>query len=159
MFLNVCNETFHRSHVRISQKVRVALLWNIQHVIFIWRGRYWQIFRFSNLHCCTFKFFKTKWDFWNETRLLFWNRDFSNKAGFLFWREIFIIEQDFYSRNKIFKTKEELYLGSNIIKTKKDFYLETRFLNLKLKFYLETGFLNLKLRFLKVQSRKLKKHW
>ena len=26
--------TFHISHVRISQKVKVALMWNVQHIIF-----------------------------------------------------------------------------------------------------------------------------
>ena len=44
MFLNICKQTFHISHVRISQKVG-ALMWNLQHIIFIWRQRYWQIFK------------------------------------------------------------------------------------------------------------------
>ena len=45
MFLNVCKETFHISHVRISQKVKGVLMWNLRHIIFIWRQRYWQIFK------------------------------------------------------------------------------------------------------------------
>ena len=45
MFLNVCKQTFHVSHVRISQKVKVVLMWNLQHVIFKRRRRYYQIFK------------------------------------------------------------------------------------------------------------------
>ena len=45
MFLNVYKQTFHISHVHISQKVKGVLIWNLQHIIFIWRRRYWQIFR------------------------------------------------------------------------------------------------------------------
>ena len=45
MFLNVCKQTFHISHVRISQKVKGVLMWNLQHVIFKWRRRYCQIFK------------------------------------------------------------------------------------------------------------------
>ena len=32
MFLNVCKQTFHLSHVRISQKVTGVLMWNLQHI-------------------------------------------------------------------------------------------------------------------------------
>ena len=42
--LNLCNQTFHISHVLISQKVKGVLMWKLQHIIFIWRRRYWQIF-------------------------------------------------------------------------------------------------------------------
>ena len=45
MFLNVCKETFHVSHVHASQKVKDILMWNVQHIIFMWRRRYWQIFK------------------------------------------------------------------------------------------------------------------
>ena len=45
MFLNVCKQTFHISHVRISQKVKGVLMWDPQHIISIWRRRYWQIFK------------------------------------------------------------------------------------------------------------------
>ena len=45
MFLNVCKQTFHISQVRISRKVKVVLMWNLQHIILIWRRRYWQIFK------------------------------------------------------------------------------------------------------------------
>ena len=39
MFLNVCKNTFHISHVRISQKVKGVLMWNFRHLVFIWRRR------------------------------------------------------------------------------------------------------------------------
>ena len=45
MFLNVCKQTFPISHVRISQKVKGVLLWNLQHIIFKRRQRYCQIFK------------------------------------------------------------------------------------------------------------------
>ena len=45
MFLNVCKQTFHICHVRISQQVKGILIWNLQHIIFIWRRKYWQIFK------------------------------------------------------------------------------------------------------------------
>ena len=31
LFLNVCKQTFHISHVHISQKVK-GVLWNLQHI-------------------------------------------------------------------------------------------------------------------------------
>ena len=31
LFLNVCKQTFHTSHVHISQKVK-GVLWNLQHI-------------------------------------------------------------------------------------------------------------------------------
>ena len=34
MFLNVCKQTFHILHVRISQKLKSVLIWNLQHNIF-----------------------------------------------------------------------------------------------------------------------------
>ena len=43
MFLNICKQTFHISHMWISQKVIGVLMWNLRHNIFIWRQRYWQI--------------------------------------------------------------------------------------------------------------------
>ena len=45
MFENVCKQTFHISHVHISQKVKGDLVWNLWHIIFIWSQRYWQIFK------------------------------------------------------------------------------------------------------------------
>ena len=45
MFLNVCKQTFHISHVRKSQKLKGVLKWNFHHIIFIWRRRYRQIFQ------------------------------------------------------------------------------------------------------------------
>ena len=35
--MNVCKQTFHISHMRISQKVKGILMWNVQQIIFIWR--------------------------------------------------------------------------------------------------------------------------
>ena len=35
MYLNVCKQNFHISHVRISQRVSGVLMWNLQHIIFI----------------------------------------------------------------------------------------------------------------------------
>ena len=45
LFLNVCKQTFVTSHVRISQQVKSVLMWNLQHIIFISRQIYWQIFK------------------------------------------------------------------------------------------------------------------
>ena len=45
MLLNICKQTFHISHVRISQKVKYALMWNLQSIIFKWRWKYWQILK------------------------------------------------------------------------------------------------------------------
>ena len=45
MFLNVCKQTFHISHVCTLQKVKDVLMWNLRHVIFRWRRRFWQIFK------------------------------------------------------------------------------------------------------------------
>ena len=39
-FWNVCKWTFHISHARISQKAKGVLMWNLQHVIFIWIQRW-----------------------------------------------------------------------------------------------------------------------
>ena len=41
----LCKQTFHISHVHISQKVKDVLMWNLKHIIFIWSRRYWQIFK------------------------------------------------------------------------------------------------------------------
>ena len=41
--LNVCKQTFHISHVHISQKVKGVLKRNLQHIFFIWRV-FFQIF-------------------------------------------------------------------------------------------------------------------
>ena len=46
MFVKVCKQTIRISHVRISQKIKSALMWNLQYIIFIWRRRYWQIFAY-----------------------------------------------------------------------------------------------------------------
>ena len=35
LFLNVCKQTFHISHVRISQKLKDVLMWNRKHIFFI----------------------------------------------------------------------------------------------------------------------------
>ena len=48
MFLNVCKQTFHISHVRISQKVKGVKMRNFQNIIFIYEGE--DADRFSNLH-------------------------------------------------------------------------------------------------------------
>ena len=48
MFLNVCKQTFHISHVRISQKVKGVKMRNFQNIIFIYEGE--DTDRFSNLH-------------------------------------------------------------------------------------------------------------
>ena len=37
MFLNVCKQTFLISYMRISQKAKGVLMWNLQHIIFMWR--------------------------------------------------------------------------------------------------------------------------
>ena len=37
--------TFHVSHVRISQKVKSVLMWNLQQIIFIRKQSYGQIFK------------------------------------------------------------------------------------------------------------------
>ena len=50
MFLNVYKKIFHISHVRISEIVKGVLMLNLQHTVFIWRPRYWPIFR-SALVC------------------------------------------------------------------------------------------------------------
>ena len=34
LFLNVCKQTFHTSHMHMSQKVKGVLTWNLQHIIF-----------------------------------------------------------------------------------------------------------------------------
>ena len=41
----LCKQTFHISHVHISQKVKDVLMWNLKHIIFIWSRRYWLIFK------------------------------------------------------------------------------------------------------------------
>ena len=53
MFLNVCKQTFHMSHGCISQKVKDVFMWNFQHIIFIWKRRYWQIFKSAKEHSCS----------------------------------------------------------------------------------------------------------
>ena len=45
LFLNAWTQTFYISQVRISQKVKGDLMWDSQHIISIWRRRYWQIFK------------------------------------------------------------------------------------------------------------------
>ena len=42
-----CKQTFHIPHVCISKKIEGVLMLNIQHIIFIWRRRYWRIFKFA----------------------------------------------------------------------------------------------------------------
>ena len=46
-FLNVWKQTFHISHVRISQKVKSVLMWNFQHIVSMRRWRCWLIFNSS----------------------------------------------------------------------------------------------------------------
>ena len=48
MFMNVCKQTFHMSHVRLSQKVKGVLTWNLRHIISIYEDE--DIDRSSNLH-------------------------------------------------------------------------------------------------------------
>ena len=45
LFLNVCKETFHISHMCTSLKVKGVLMWDLQYTIFIWRRGYCQIFK------------------------------------------------------------------------------------------------------------------
>ena len=40
-FWTFVKKTFHIFHVSISQKVKGVLMWNLQHIIFIRRPRYW----------------------------------------------------------------------------------------------------------------------
>ena len=71
MFLNVCKQTFHITHVRISQKVKGVSMWNLQHIILIWSGRCWLIFKsalvYLNQHflCIFFSciYFREMWLF------------------------------------------------------------------------------------------------
>ena len=50
MFLNVCKQIFYISHLRLSQKVKGVLMWNLQHNIFIWKRRYLQISKSALVH-------------------------------------------------------------------------------------------------------------
>ena len=43
--VSILKQTFGTSYVHISQKVKDVLLWNFQHIIFVWRRRYWKIFK------------------------------------------------------------------------------------------------------------------
>ena len=44
--MNFCKNTFHISHVHISQKkIQSIIKWDLEHIIFISRGRYWQILK------------------------------------------------------------------------------------------------------------------
>ena len=57
-FLNVCKQTFNISRVLKSQKVQCVLMWDLQHIIFIWQRRYCQIFKsalvtFMDFYFCT----------------------------------------------------------------------------------------------------------
>ena len=45
LFLNVCKQTLHISQVRRSQNVKDVIMWNPRQIIFMWRRRYWQIFK------------------------------------------------------------------------------------------------------------------
>ena len=47
---NRLKQTFHISNVRISQKVKGVLTWNLQHIIFMRTRRYWQIFKYALVH-------------------------------------------------------------------------------------------------------------
>ena len=82
MFLNVCKKTFH-----ISQKVKSVLMWNLQHIIDIWRRRYRQIFKSALAHLWHFLIKTQVW--WNDVyhldcssnatcALFFFLRDFTN---------------------------------------------------------------------------------
>ena len=55
MFLNVWKQTDHITHVRISQKVKGVLMWNLQHIIFIWRYRYSKIFKSALVYLWQYK--------------------------------------------------------------------------------------------------------
>ena len=50
MFLNGCKQSFHISHVRVSQKVKDVLMWNHQHIILLFSDEDEDIDRFSNLY-------------------------------------------------------------------------------------------------------------
>ena len=43
LFLNVCKQNFHISHVHASQNVKGALMWNLRNIIFMWKPKYRQI--------------------------------------------------------------------------------------------------------------------
>ena len=50
--VSVCLQTniTYMSWVHKSQKVNIVIMWNLRHIIFMWRRRYWQIF-ISTLVC------------------------------------------------------------------------------------------------------------
>ena len=50
LFWNVYKQIFHISHVHISQNVKGALLRRFQHIIFMWRWKYWQISKSALVH-------------------------------------------------------------------------------------------------------------
>ena len=58
MFLNVCKQTFHIPHVRISQKVNSFLMWNLQLCKPIFSAQFWfrsnpsSVARFTPIQIC-----------------------------------------------------------------------------------------------------------
>ena len=66
LFSNVCKQTFHISHVRISQKVKGVLMWNIFNILFSYNDE--DIGRFSNQHYCNFNI---KTEIWRRSSKIF----------------------------------------------------------------------------------------
>ena len=60
MFLNVCKQTFHKSHMCMSQKVKGVLIWNLEHIIFISRRIQWRVFKPALVYFENFKIFAGK---------------------------------------------------------------------------------------------------
>ena len=100
--MNVCKQTFHISYGCTSQKVKGVLMWNLHHIIFIWRQGYWQIFNVNLLFyfhifvnekrkCASSITRKHKhliYNFWNWKET--WNMNFLwnkwiQKANFIFF--------------------------------------------------------------------------
>ena len=100
--MNVCKQTFHISYGCTSQKVKGVLMWNLHHIIFIWRQGYWQIFNVNLLFyfhifvnekrkCASSITRKHKhliYNFWNWKET--WNMNFLwnkwiQKANFIFY--------------------------------------------------------------------------
>ena len=92
LFLNVCKQNFHISHVRISEKVKDVLMWNLWHIIFKWRRRYWQIFK-SALVCLSILFaltimiigtmVKFRTNYWSKLHNFIFYR---KQPAWMFWK-------------------------------------------------------------------------
>ena len=122
MFLNICKNTFHIFYVCISQKVKCALMWNLQHTIFIWRRRYLQIFKSALVYL------------WDPTELWFTllrsNNEVNSGQNNLLTKLIAKLVCDLnlqdctslkyivrYCINKIRNKSKNLHYGTSILKT------------------------------------------